>query len=641
MDPTEEGDLNDRARDPYDHWVVRFPGLHRALRAHKFAVAALCVVLVAALIAPVALSLLSRRGPSDPSAAAAPATTTTTTAPPTTTTAKPATTTTTTTTPSTGTTRTTTTTQPSAVNAYPDTYLTNAALQPAASAATAAAAGLPAAAAAPPPTPSNVATAPPLKAHEMFGFAPYWTLAKQSGFNVEGITTIAYYSVGVNPNGSLNETGPGWTGYLSQNFADLVTRAHDAGHRVVLTVSDFDAGQLDQLTSSTTAAGTLATALTYVLVYRHLDGVNFDLEPQGPTDRAGLTNLVTRISGLLKEVDPHYQVTIDTPADAASVSNGPYDLASLARAVDAFFVMDYAPNVSGTPSSTSPLTSTLPSDQATVQAYTAKVPAAKVILGLPAFGVDWPTTNGTLTAQATGPATATTLGDLLSSSDPRYWDGTTESGWTSYQVGAQWHETFFESPTSFFLAEHLAANDGLAGVGVWALGLDANDPADLWTLLGFAPAVQRGPPGPSSTSKSPPAATSSAPPTSSPTTSSVPASAATASASTQRRTAPAHSRVSARTAATAGAFAPVPLSYTGIWNDTDVTLNPVEPAAAPPTTGVAGALTVFVTNDPADACLTADGGPTVYAVSGDPNEFLARVSAPADCTTADFVFTTS
>lgn len=493
MDPTEEGDLDDRARDPYDHWVVRLPGLHRALRAHKFAVAALCVVLVAALITPVALSLLSRRGPSDPSAAAAATATTTTAAPPTTT-AKPATTT------------TTTTTQPSAVNAYPDTYLTNAALQPAASAATAAAAGLPAAAAASPPTPSNVATAPPMKAHEMFGFAPYWTLAKQSGFNVEGITTIAYYSVGVNPNGSLNETGPGWTGYLSQSFADLVTRAHDAGHRVVLTVSDFDPGQLDQLTSSTTAAGTLAAALTYVLAYRHLDGVNFDLEPQGSTDRAGLTNLVTRISGLLKEIDPHYQVTIDTPADAASVSNGPYDLASLARAVDAFFVMDYAPNISGTPSSTSSLTSTLPSDQATVQAYTAKVPAAKVILGLPAFGVDWPTTNGTLTAQATGPPTATTLGDLLSSGDPRYWDGTTESGWTSYQVGAQWHETFFESPTSFFLAEHLAANDGLAGVGVWALGLDANDPADLSALLGFAPAVQRGPPIPSSTSKSPPGA---------------------------------------------------------------------------------------------------------------------------------------
>lgn len=82
-------------------------------------------------------------------------------------------------------------------------------------------------------------------------------------------------------------------------------------------------------------------------------------------------------------------------------------------------------------------------------------------------------------------------------------------------------------------------------------------------------------------------------------------------------------------------------SYTGIWNDKDATLSPVEPAAAPPTAGVAGALTAFVTNDPTDACLTADGGPTVYAVSGVPNEYLARGTAPADCATADFVFTTS
>jgi spore germination protein len=627
VDPTEEGDLDDRARDPYDRWVVRFPGLHRAVRAHRFAIAAVCLVVLAALITPVAFSFLSHRGAASPPAAAAPTTTTSAAPATTTTTAKPTRTTTTASRAST----TTSTTQPSAVNSYPDPYLTNASLLPDPSAATAAAATLPAAAAEPPPAPSNVADAPALKPHEMFGFAPYWTLAQQSGFNVADITTIAYFSVDVDPDGSLNETGPGWTGYLSQNFADLVTRAHAAGDHVVLTVSDFDPGQLDQLTSSTTAPGTLATALAYVLNYRHLDGVNFDLEAQDPSDQTGLTNLVTRVSGLLKQVDPHYQVTVDTPADAATSTDEPYDLTALAPAVDAFFVMDYGPNISGTPSSTSPLTSTLLSDEDTLRAYTAKVPADKVILGLPAFGVDWPTSNGTLTAQATGPPTAVTLGDLLSSGDPRYWDDTTESGWTSYQVGAQWHETFFESPTSFFLASRLATDDGLAGVGLWALGLDANDPADLSALLGFAPGVEEGPPGPSSTSKSPLQ--------SSPTTSSVPATAATASAGTQRRSAPVRSRVATRTATTRATSAP--FSYTGLWDDMEVTLTPIQADAAPASAGLAGALTAFVTNDPAAACLTADDGPPVYAVAGDPDEFLVQTTAPTDCTAADFVFTTS
>ena len=50
----------------------------------------------------------------------------------------------------------------------------------------------------------------------------------------------------------------------------------------------------------------------------------------------------------------------------------------------------------------SPLTSTMFSDKTTIDQYAAAVPAAKVILGVPYFGVDWPTTDGTLTAQATG-----------------------------------------------------------------------------------------------------------------------------------------------------------------------------------------------------------------------------------------------
>jgi spore germination protein len=649
VDPEHDGGVDDRVPDPYDQWLVRWPGLHRAVRVYRGAIVLACLVILAALFTPAAVSALSHRGSHAPSADAAPTTTPTTAKP------APNPTTTTTAKPKPAPTTSTTTTMDTMVqaNAYPDPFQSNGDLLPAPnSAATATAAALASAAAEPPPTPPSVATAPPLRAHEMFGFAPYWTLSQQAGFNVSGMTTISYFDVGVNPDGSLDETGPGWSGYISQDFADLVARAHAAGDHVVLTVSDFDQGQLDQLTSSPTAPGTLATALAYVLDYRHLNGVNFDFETQTPADRTGLTNLVTRVSGLLKQVNPHYQVTMDTPADAASSAAGPYDITTLARAVDAFFVMDYNPNVSATVSATSPLTSGLVSDQAAVQAYTAKAPASKVILGLPAFGVDWPTTNGTLTARATGPATAVTLGDLLSSGHPRYWDATTDSGWTSYQVGGQWHETFYESPTSFYLAARLASEDGLGGVGVWALGLDANDPADLSALLGFPPSVGGGPAGPTSTSRSPAATTSSASPTSAPTTSSVPASSAAA-----RRRQPARARATvardgsgttgtatdtaAVTATAAAGTASDRFTYSGIYDDTEVTLSEIGAGAAPAVAGVAGQLAAFVTDDPRAACLTAEAAPTVYAVSGNPSEFLVRTTFPVDCTTADLVFTIS
>ena len=63
----------------------------------------------------------------------------------------------------------------------------------------------------------------------MFGFAPYWTLPESAGFDVQGLTTLAYFSIGVNPDGTLDESGPGWNGYQSQALVDLVNRAHAAG----------------------------------------------------------------------------------------------------------------------------------------------------------------------------------------------------------------------------------------------------------------------------------------------------------------------------------------------------------------------------------------------------------------------------
>ena len=178
---------------------------------------------------------------------------------------------------------------------------------------------------------------------------------------------------------------------------------------------------------------------------------------------------------------------MDTYASSASDTNGFYDVPALAPLVDAFFVMEYSPNLAASPSSSSPLTSGLFSVQTTVDEYAAAVPPSKVILGLPYFGIDWATTNGTLTATATGPATDVSLGQILASGHPLYWDPVTQSGWTSYQVGRQWHETFFEDPPALYAAAQLAQSHNFAGVGIWALGMDGNDGDDLAALDGFAP----------------------------------------------------------------------------------------------------------------------------------------------------------
>ena len=302
--------------------------------------------------------------------------------------------------------------------------------------------------------------------------------------------------------GSLDESGPGWNGYQSQALSSLITRAHAAGDRVVLTVNDFDQSSLDQLTSSPTAPATLAAGLIGAIQAKNLDGANFDFEGEGSGDQAGLTNLVTQVSAALHRVNADYQVTMDTYASSASGSNGFYNISALAPAVNAFFVMAYQLNLQSGPSATSPLTSTAFSEQTAIDEYAAVVPAAKVILGLPYFGIDWPTSDGTLTAQATGPATTVSDGQVAASGHPIYWDSTTDTGWTSYEVGTQWYETFFEVPASLYDAAQLATAHGLGGVGIWALGMDGNDTSMAAALSGFSPAVKDYTAGPTSTSTS-------------------------------------------------------------------------------------------------------------------------------------------
>jgi hypothetical protein len=452
---------------------------------------------------------------------------------------------------------------------------------------------LPAATATPAPAPPSLASSAPLQSHEIFGYAPYWTLPESSGFDVADLTTLAYFSVDANGDGSLDESGPGWNGYESQDLADLVTRSHAAGDRVVLTVTCFSQSALDEITSDPTAAATLSSALITAVSAKNLDGVNFDFEGEGSADRDGLTSLITQVSAALHAANPHWQVTMATYASAASDSAGFYDVAALAPALDGFFVMAYDMNDPVTPSATAPLVGGGYNDTETLQQFTAVVPASKVILGVPYYGYDWPTTNGTQGAQSTGGETPLSYGTIAAAGNPTYWDDSTQTAWTSYQVGGQWHETYFDDPTSLALKAQLANTFHIRGLGIWALGMDGNDPAMLAALLGNAPPVKDLSTGPTSTSSSPTTSTTAPPPGTG-------------------------------------------FTSTGTWQGQSVALTPV-PAVL---TGgsLVGALGSFQTTDPQLACLTTGPPLEVWALPGSPGTYEVLATQPTDCAVAAFDF---
>jgi spore germination protein YaaH len=333
-----------------------------------------------------------------------------------------------------------------------------------------------------------VALSSPTSTREVFGYAPYWSLPSWRSFPYQDFSTVAYFSVNVNPNGSIQQSGPGWNGYNSEAFVNMINAAHQAGDRVVLTANDFTEASLYTLTHNPNAGVVLGTELLELVQTKGLDGVNLDLEGTGSADQAGLDRLVSQVDFILHTADPHYQLTMATYASSAGDPNGFYDIPVLAQWVNAFFVMAY--DVSQGPTGTGG-----DQDSAYVDQYVSQVGASKVILGLPLFGYDEPTSGPALGDKATGPAVPVTYAQA-SASGPTYWNAATDTAWTSYQSSGQWHQVFFDNANTLAGKVQMATKSGLLGVGVWALGMEGGDNSVLNLLNGGSIPLHTPPTGP-------------------------------------------------------------------------------------------------------------------------------------------------
>ncbi|MCK4176368.1 glycosyl hydrolase family 18 protein [Aciditerrimonas ferrireducens] len=336
-------------------------------------------------------------------------------------------------------------------------------------AGSAAALSLPPATRPPVPLAAALRHQPPLAPRETFGFLPYWTLPSLPTADLQGLTTVAYFSVGVDGAGQAVESGPGWTAYRSAALAQVVSEVHRAGGRVVLTLSCFSQTALDQLTTDPAAQATLAATTVHLVAAAGLDGVNLDLEGTGSADRAGLVQLVATVASAVHHVDPAWQVTVDTYGSSATDPGGFFDVPALARVADALVVMAYDMQDPRYPGPTAPLDGPGETDQAVLAQYLAAIPASQVIVGLPLFAVAWPTTGPEAGAAASGPPTYLT--DLAVPRQQVYWDPTTQTPWAVIGAGNAVDQIWFDDQASLAAKARAALTAGVRGVALWALGM--------------------------------------------------------------------------------------------------------------------------------------------------------------------------
>jgi spore germination protein YaaH len=338
---------------------------------------------------------------------------------------------------------------------------------------------------------------------EVFGFLPYWEVGDSSTtLDWRTLSTVAYFSVGCESNGALDKTdadgtlSTGWAGWTSSKMTSVINQAHQNQTRVVLTISCFawnSAGISRQSTllGSATNRQRLAVAAAAAVRDRGADGINLDFEPIATGYAEEFTALVKSVRAELNKIAPGYQLTFDT---LGSIGNQPIGPATQPGYADAIFIMgyDYRTDSSSVAGSISPLTGPRYDLTDTVKAYMAKVPASKLILGVPYYGRAWSTSSDKLNATTVSPSkygspaapTYLQAVDLASQYGRRY-DTVEQAPWVAYRKQTctstygcvtSWRELYYDDSASLRLRYDLVNRTQLRGAGIWALGYEGTRP---------------------------------------------------------------------------------------------------------------------------------------------------------------------
>jgi spore germination protein YaaH/flagellar hook assembly protein FlgD len=343
---------------------------------------------------------------------------------------------------------------------------------------------------------------------QVFGFLPYWELSDSSTtLNYDVLSTIAYFSVGADSSGNLLKRNPdgsvttGWGGWTSQRMTEVITAAHRKRTRVVLTLTMFawTTGQRERqaaLLGNPTARRNLARQAAAAVRDRGADGINLDFEPLALGYEAEFTALVRTMRAELDRIAPGYQLTFDT---MGWIGNYPIEDLVAPGAADAIFIMGYDYRTAGTSpvGSIAPLGGPKYDIVDTIRAYTARVPASKLILGVPYYGRAWSTSSSRLNASNIsgskyGHSAAVVYANAmpLLAQHGRRWDRREKVAWTVYRKRTcssagcftSWRQLYVDDATALRAKYDTVIRYGLRGAGMWALGYDDTRP-ELYQAL--------------------------------------------------------------------------------------------------------------------------------------------------------------
>lgn len=356
------------------------------------------------------------------------------------------------------------------------------------------------------PASSPVAAALNTKKYVVYGFAPYWNLDRTT-VRPE-LTHFMYFSLPMTEDGGLDGiTTPGKSVSRTRWESDRLAKAVDTlapGQEFAITFTQFNNEAIEKLLSSPSAQLKYTASVNQLLDTSQypISAINLDVEYNGnatPELRQQYVAFVKHTKDTLlerqKRGKPAVQLSLSIYASAA---NKPWlwDVKELAPHLDYIVVMAYDFH-----RTTSPIAGPVApifggreewgSDIIThLEEFLAKVPAEKIILGIPFYGYEWETTSPDSKASVF-PGTGSTASyqrvqTLLQEKDKlgieAHWDEKALSPYLTFLQNDRAHVIYYEDQRSLSYKLDLVRDLRLAGVAIWALGYE-NESREPWDVI--------------------------------------------------------------------------------------------------------------------------------------------------------------
>ena len=321
--------------------------------------------------------------------------------------------------------------------------------------------------------------------NEIFGWHPYWMGDSYRSYDYSLLTTLAYFSYELDPRTGGYKTIHDWKN------TEIIELAQEKGCKVVLTATCLNRDDLSLFLASNKAQDNFVKTIRDLIVDRNANGVNINFEKLNDRYRSEFVELIKKLNKSFKELNPDYQISITIPAIDYK---GAYDVEALEPYVDLFIMMgyEYTGSYSVRTGPTAPLDGGASYAQynlgSSIDAYLKnKVPANKLILAIPYYGVQWEVEGNEVPGRATKFIKSMSYAQIKAQygdREPLFYEASLTPYYNTPITGRynMFNQVWFDNARSLGMKFDMIMEKQLGGVGIWALGMDGGN-KEFWNVL--------------------------------------------------------------------------------------------------------------------------------------------------------------